>query len=107
MSQSRSRPRLTPLERRDAPAVFTVSSTADSGEGSLRQAILDANAPPGADQIRVSLTGPSATVHLLSALPEITETVDLDGAGQQVDPLVPVFPRLELDGSGAGATADG
>lgn len=30
-------------------ATFTVTSTADSGPGSLRQAILDANATPDAD----------------------------------------------------------
>ena len=33
-------------------ASFTVDTTADSGHGSLRQAILDANANPGADKIR-------------------------------------------------------
>lgn len=38
------RPRVEGLEERSVPAAFTVTSTADSGPGSLRQAILDANA---------------------------------------------------------------
>ena len=36
---------------------FTVTSTADSGAGSLRQAILDANATPGADTIAFNIIG--------------------------------------------------
>ena len=32
-------------------ATFTVTRTADAGSGSLRQALLDANALPGADTI--------------------------------------------------------
>src|SRR5439155_8764810 len=35
--------RLEPLEGRDVPATFTVTNTDDSGGGSLRQAITDAN----------------------------------------------------------------
>ena len=38
-------------------ATFTVTSTADSGAGSLRQAILDANASSGADTIAFDITG--------------------------------------------------
>src|SRR5262245_30522759 len=48
---SRARLWLTGLEERAVPAVFTVANTADAGAGSLRQAILDANAAPGADTI--------------------------------------------------------
>ena len=36
------------LEDRTVPSTFTVLNLADSGEGSLRQAVLDANAHPGA-----------------------------------------------------------
>ena len=36
-------------------AIFTVTTTADSGAGSLRQAILDANANPGPDEIRFNI----------------------------------------------------
>jgi hypothetical protein len=38
-------------------ATFTVTSTSDSGAGSLRQAIVDANANPGADTIAFNITG--------------------------------------------------
>ena len=46
-------------------ATFTVTTVADSGPGSLRQAILDANANPGADQIHfnISGTGPLPSPH--------------------------------------------
>src|SRR2546426_68086 len=38
-------------------ATFVVSSTADSGAGSLRQAILDANATLGDDTIQITMNG--------------------------------------------------
>ena len=40
---------------------YTVTSTADSGAGSLRQAILDANANPGADTIAFNIVGAGST----------------------------------------------
>jgi hypothetical protein len=45
-------PRLDVLEDRTLPSTFTVLNLHDSGPGSLRQAILDANAHPGADTVR-------------------------------------------------------
>ena len=41
------------LEDRTVPSLFIVTNLGDSGHGSLRQAILDANSPayPGADSI--------------------------------------------------------
>ena len=57
------------------PVTFTVTRTADSGAGSLRQAILDANARAGiADIIAFSIAG--AGVHTIaptSPLPTITD----------------------------------
>ncbi|HVK18544.1 MAG TPA: Ig-like domain-containing protein, partial [Fimbriiglobus sp.] len=60
------------LEDRVTPATFTVSNTDDAGPGSLRQAVLDANAAKGADEIvfdsmfstaqTISLTGGQITV---------------------------------------------
>src|SRR4051794_37354144 len=58
---------------------FPVTSTADTGTGSLRQAIDDANGNSGADRIPISATG---TLTLGSSLPAITETVDIVGPGQ-------------------------
>ena len=40
-----------------AANTYTVTSTADSGAGTLRQAILDANANPGADTIAFNIVG--------------------------------------------------
>ncbi|WP_420629977.1 hypothetical protein [Candidatus Leptofilum sp.] len=59
-------------------ATFTVSNTNDSGAGSLRQAILDANSSVGEDVIEVTAVG---TVALLSPLPTITDTVKVEGSG--------------------------
>jgi hypothetical protein len=51
------RPRVEPLEERTPLALFMVTNTNDSGPGSLRQAMLDANDAPGADQIYFSIPG--------------------------------------------------
>ena len=49
-------------------ATYTVNNTADSGEGSLRQAIIDANTSTGvADTINFVNLGSSATITLTSA----------------------------------------
>ena len=56
-------------------ATFSVSSSAQSGPGTLRQAILDANALPGRDTINVLLD----VVFLSSSLPPIIDPVDIDG----------------------------
>lgn len=64
-------------------ATYTVTTTADSGPGSLRQAILDANANPGADTIAFNIPGGGVqTITPLTALPDITETVTIDGYTQ-------------------------
>ncbi|MBW4612884.1 MAG: tandem-95 repeat protein [Desmonostoc vinosum HA7617-LM4] len=66
-------------------AIFTVNNTDDSGSGSLRQALLDANAAAGADTITFagdifSDTNPD-TITLTSGELEITDDVDLEGTG--------------------------
>jgi hypothetical protein len=48
-------PRVEALEGRLLLATFPVLNTADSGAGSLRQAILDANTAPGADTITFAI----------------------------------------------------
>jgi hypothetical protein len=44
-------------------AGFVVTSAADSGPGTLRQAIVDANASPGLDTISFDIAG--AGVHMI------------------------------------------
>ena len=60
---------------------FTVINTNNSGAGSLRQAILDANASVTVgDMIDFNIPGTSPfTIAPLSALPTITDAVTIDG----------------------------
>jgi hypothetical protein len=51
MSPRFARLRVRSLEHRLVPTIITVTNTGDSGPGSLRQAVLDANAQPSADSI--------------------------------------------------------
>ena len=61
----------------------TVTNTNDSGAGSLRQAILDANAAPGVDTITFNIAGTGVrTIQPLTELPVITEAVNIDGYSQ-------------------------
>src|SRR5687767_9611015 len=90
-----------------AAATFTVTNTNDSGPGSLRQAVIDANAAAGADTIVFTVPLP-ATISLLSALPTITEAVTISGPGAanltiRRDPSAPAFGLLTIVGGGAGA----
>ncbi|MFN0014218.1 MAG: choice-of-anchor D domain-containing protein [Saprospiraceae bacterium] len=57
-------------------ATFSVTNTNDAGAGSLRQAIIDANAAAGADLITFSVAG---TLTLASGLPSITQALTIDG----------------------------
>jgi hypothetical protein len=64
-------------------AVFTVSNVNDSGPGSLRQAILDANASPGTDTINFNIPGSGVqTIALTDALPVFTGPVAINGFSQ-------------------------
>jgi uncharacterized repeat protein (TIGR01451 family)/CSLREA domain-containing protein len=86
-------------------AVYTVTNTNDSGAGSLRQAILDANASAGSDQIAFAIPGSAPfTIQPASPLPNVTQAVEIDGTTQAGFSGTPI---VELDGSAAGASADG
>jgi hypothetical protein len=62
---------------------YTVTNTNDSGAGSLRQAITDANGNPGADTITFDITGSGVhTIAVASSLPAITSPVTIDGYTQ-------------------------
>jgi streptogramin lyase len=84
---------------------FMVTNTNDSGAGSLRQAILDANAHPGLDLIDFDIAaGGVQTIMPLSALPTITDPVIIDGTSE---PGFAGTPIIKLDGTSAGASANG
>src|SRR5262249_3542269 len=92
------RPGFEALEARDVPTVFLVSNTSDSGAGSLRQAILDANGHAnvgGPDQIQFNITSPGREIFLNTALPDVTEAVVIDGTTQ---PGANGKPAIELGG---------
>ena len=78
---------------------FTVTNTNDSGPGSLRQAILNAEAIAGRDVIRFNIPElGSHTIQPLSGLPEIFDPIVIDGTTQ---PGFAGKPIIELDGSKA------
>ncbi len=96
-------------------ATFVVESTSDSGAGSLRQAIIDANASSGEDFIEFNIpTNGPHTISPQSGYPEITEAVTIDGFTQgsqtanpaddavpnsnPIDQPINAILKIELDG---------
>src|SRR5438270_4384612 len=74
------RPQIEPLEGRLAPAFLTVLNTNDSGPGSLRQALLDANSMPEQNTILFG-AGVTGTIDVANQLPELSSAIDLVGPG--------------------------
>lgn len=64
-------------------ATYTVLNTNDSGPGSLRQSIVDANTNAGADII-IFNAGVIGTITLVTALPDITGALTITGPGANV-----------------------
>jgi titin len=84
-------------------AVFLVTNTSDTGAGSLRQAILDANDNPGVDQVSFAIPGTGVrTISPAAPLPPLTEAAVIDGTTQSgyVD-----RPLIEINGVSAGSNA--
>ncbi len=76
---------------------FTVTTTADSGAGSLRKAIQDANARSGTDTIDFNLSGTGPfVIKPATRLPTLTGKVTLDATTQ---PGWIAAPLVEIDGS--------
>jgi hypothetical protein len=96
---------------------FTVTTTADGGAGSLRQAVLDANAASGQDVVAFAIPGAGVhTIVLSTQLPGVTGSLTVDGYSQPgslhntrspdqggLDTLL----AIEIDGIGAGFGLDG
>ena len=98
-----------------ADTTFTVTNTNDSGAGSLRQAITDANATTGPDTITFNIPAASdlgcdsgsgvCTISPTTPLPPITDTVTIDGytqPGSKQNTLAvgnDAVLKIELDGS--------
>lgn len=84
---------------------FVVINTNNHGTGSLREAIVNANATVGADTIVFNIPGSGVhVISLLNALPEITDPVVLDAATQ---PGYAGKPLIELNGTGLAGSANG
>jgi hypothetical protein len=89
---------------------FNVTNLNDSGSGSLRRAITDANSTLGGGDTIVFNSGLSGTIQLASALPAINEGVSIQGPGADE-----VTVRRNIGGnygifvvnSGVGATISG
>ncbi len=87
-------------------ATYSVINTNDSGAGSLRQAIVNANINPDLDTITFSIPGSGVkTITLFSPLPQITAPVVIDGYTQPGSTQNTLSDgdnavlRIELDGS--------
>jgi parallel beta-helix repeat protein len=95
---------LESLEDRMAPAIFSVTNTLDSGAGSLRQAILNADANPGVlNTIDFAIAGSGVqTINVLSTLPSLTSPTILDGTTQSG---YAGKPLVRLSGTSAGANS--
>lgn len=83
------------LEGRQVLSTFTVTSLANAGPGSLRQAIAMANQSPGPDQIDFGVAG---TIRVRgAALPAITDRVTINGASA---PEYVNAPQVTVDFNG-------
>jgi hypothetical protein len=87
------------------PYRLYVLNTNDSGPGSLRQAMLDANASPDQNLILFNVPGAGAQViQPLSPLPQISSPVTIDGSSQ---PGYAGTPLIVINGSLISTNADG
>lgn len=80
------------LESRHLLATFTVTSSADSGAGTLRQAVIDANLASGADVVEFSQSLAGQTITLAGGDIQVSDALTINGLGAD---------RLTLNGGGA------
>lgn len=84
------------LSASQAESTFVVTNANDSGPGSLRQAMIDANANPGLDTITFNIGSGHQIIKPLEPLPTVTDPVVIDGTSQ---PGFSGTPIIELDSS--------
>ena len=101
---------------RPQAATLLVTNTNDSGTGSFRSTIDNANTHSGLDTIKFAIPGGGVhTIQPLSALPTITDPVVIDGytqpgASPNTNPVgsgLNTVLMIELDGGNAGDNVDG
>lgn len=93
---------------------LVVTNTADSGPGSLRNAITTANSQAGAGTIRFSIPGTGVqTIRPLTPLPQITDSVTIDGytqpgaaPGQLASTNLPVL-LIQVTGTNSSPPSEG
>jgi len=100
---------LLPARHTARATTYTVINTNDSGSGSLRQAIIDANNNPGPDTINFNISGcggvctiqPTSTLPTLSGGSTTIDGYTQPGAAEATDGT-PATLLIEIDGANAG-----
>jgi hypothetical protein len=86
-------------------AAYSVTNNNDSGAGSLRQAIIDANSNSGSDSVDFAISGVGPhTIAIDTPLPDITDTLTIDGATQSGSSCEPRLLMIQIDYTNAWAT---
>jgi uncharacterized repeat protein (TIGR01451 family) len=97
---------LETMERRELLATFVVSNNGDAGDGTLRQAIIDANTTPGQHTIQFQLPVGQFTIAPQTELPKVTSsglTID----AQTAQPGYAGKPVVVLSGAAAPVNTPG
>lgn len=84
------------LEDRKLFSTYTVTTAADSGQGSLRWALEMSNKFDGPDKVKFDITSASKAIKLATDLPELYDQVVIDGTSQ---PGYSGRPIVTIDGS--------
>lgn len=83
--------------------IFIVTNTDDAGPGSLRQAVLDANASLIKDTIHFNIPGEAPhTITLIDDLPQMTRSIVIDGNTQPANGYVGENKKIRLVGDRGG-----
>ena len=87
------------------PAPYVVTTNANAGIGSLRQALIDANQHPGPDRIQFNIAAGSKAITLATPLPTVTDPVVIDGLSQAGVSIVGLRMQGASDGFSFAAAA--